>query len=218
MKEFISEDDVQTFEGWLQYQAIDTSRMTTEELARWRCCFEEAQKQRATGSKVGLMNLTTVPGESKYAVAVREGADLFLVLWVRRNQKGEYGVLKPMSDRHVDLQNRHHRDGTLYHEIVKQKFFPAQKSPSFPILNGFTPKDTGAICDPKAFTGIVEVAAGILGPRHGCIGVCLVEPGTGLPDYTWAYDVFTQTVFREVSPHVVVSIMHRKHLDEKGRH
>ncbi|ULA59257.1 MAG: hypothetical protein LZF60_110046 [Nitrospira sp.] len=185
--------------------------MTTEELATWRCCFEETGKQRAANSKVGLMNLKTVPGESKYAVAVREGTDLFLVLWVRRNQKGEYFVLKPMSDRQLNLHSNYHRDGTLHHKIIKQKFLPAQKSPSFPIMNGFIPDDTRAICAPKAFTGIVEVASGILGPRHGCIGVALTDLGIGLPDYTWAYQVLTQTVFREVSPHVVISIMHKKH-------
>lgn len=211
MNEFISDDDLQTFEEWLKYQAIDTSVMTTEELATWRCCFEEVRKQRDASSKVGLMNLRTALGENKYAVAVREGTDLFLVLWVRRNQKGEYFVLKPTSDRQLDLHSRYQRDGSLHHKILKQKDLQAQKSQSFPIMNGFTPKNTGAICDPKAFTGIVEVASGILGPRQGCIGVCLTEPGSGLPDYTWAYQVFTQTVFREVSPHVVVSIMRKKH-------
>ena len=119
--------------------------------------------------------------------------------------------MKPMSDRQLNLHSSYHRDGTLHHKIVKQKVLSAQKSQSFPIMNGFTPKDTGAICDPKAFTGIVEVASGTLGPRHGCIGVCLAEPGIGLPDYTWAYEILTQIVFREVSPHVVISIMRKKH-------
>lgn len=210
MNEFISEDDLQTFEEWLKYQAIDASLMTTDELVTWRCYYEETQKQRAATSKIGVMNFKTVPGESKYAVAVREGTDLFLVLWVRRNQQGEYFVLKPTRIRQVDSQNSYHRDGTLHHKIVKNKVLSNQKSHAFPILNGFTPKDTGAICDPHAFTGIVEVPAGTLGPRHGCIGVCLAEPGIGLPNYTWAYEVLTQTVFREVSPHVVVSIMRKK--------
>lgn len=78
-------------------------------------------------------------------------------------------------------------------------------------MNGFTPKNTGAICDPTAFTGIVEVPLGILGLRHGSIGVILAEPGSRLPDYTWAYVVISQMVFHEVSPHLVVSIMRRKH-------
>jgi hypothetical protein len=45
---------------------------------------------------------------------------------------------------------------------------------------------------------------------HGCIGVCLAEQGIGLPDYMWAYQVVTQTVFCGVSPHIVTSTMHRK--------
>ncbi|WP_141654349.1 hypothetical protein [Candidatus Nitrospira nitrosa] len=184
--------------------------MTTEELATWQCCFEETQKQRAASSDAGLMNLKAVPGESKFAVGVREGTDLFLVLWVRRNQQGEYCILKPMRDRPVNLHGSSHSDGTLHHRIVRQKFLSDHKSTAFPIMNGFTPKETGAIFNPTAFTGIVEVASGILGPRHGCIGVSLAEPGFRLPDYTWAYQVLSQTVFREVSPHVVVSIMRKK--------
>ncbi|MGC4095723.1 MAG: hypothetical protein QM706_01290 [Nitrospira sp.] len=210
MDEYISEDDLRTFEEWLGYQARDPSIMSTEELATWRCRFEEVQQQRAR-SKVGLVNLKTAPGEHKYGVAVREGRDLFLVLWIRRNHKGEYCVLKPISNRQVDLQSRDKRHGTLLHKIVRHKSLPAQQSQSFPIMHGFMPTDGGAICDPTAFTGIVEVESGILRPRHGCIGVVLAEPGSGLPDYTWAYDVITQTVFREVSPHVVVSILHKKH-------
>lgn len=210
MNECIREDDLQTFEGWLTYHALEGSMMTREELAIWQGRFEENRKERAS-SKVGLMNLKTVPGEHKYAVAVREGTDLLLVLWIRRNRKGEYVVLKPMDERPLDRQSRNHRDVSLYHKIVRQKVVPAQTSQSFPIMNGFTPTDTGAICDPIAFTGIVEVASGILGPRHGSVGVVLAEPGCGLPDYTWAYDVFTQTVFRDVSPHVVVSVMRKKH-------
>lgn len=98
MNECIREDALQTFERWLQYQALDASMMTPEELATWQCCFEETRKQRAS-SKVGLMNLKAIPGERKYAVTVRDGPDLFLVLWVRRNQRGEYFVLRPMRDR-----------------------------------------------------------------------------------------------------------------------
>ena len=211
MNEFISDDDLQTFEGWLNYQAVKTSMMTSGEFATWRDRFEETQKQRAI-SKVGLMNLKTVPGENKYAVAVREGTDLFLVLWIRRNRNGEYLVLKPMNNSQLAVQNKH-RDGTLRHKIIKPKVLSAQKSHSFPIMNVFTPKETGAACDPTAFTGIVEVSSGILGPRDGSIGVILAEPSNSLPNYTWAYEVLSQTVFREVLPHVVVSIMRRKHSD-----
>ena len=35
------------------------------------------------------MKLRAVPGEHRYAVAVREGSDLWLTLWVRRSREGE---------------------------------------------------------------------------------------------------------------------------------
>src|SRR5439155_10146572 len=79
---FISEDDLQTFEGWLKYQAVDTS--TESELTMWRSLFEEARQRSATSPKVGLMKLQSVPGEHRYAVAVEDGAELWLTLWVRR--------------------------------------------------------------------------------------------------------------------------------------
>ena len=90
MDEFISEDDLKTFGGWLRYQGIDASTTPAEELANWQRIFDEAQRQCAANPKVGLMKLKPVPGESKYAVAVREGTDLWLVLWVRRSPKGEF--------------------------------------------------------------------------------------------------------------------------------
>lgn len=220
MNEFISEDDLQAFEGWLKYQAVDTSMMTMEELASWRRCFEETQQQRAASPKVGLMDLKTVPGEYKYAVAVRESTDLWLVLWVRRNRKGEYFVLKPMGDKDWNLHSSYHLDGTRHNKSFGRKDLPPQKlqpltgpfqgTMEFPQMWGFTPKGTGAICNPAAFSGIVEVAPGVLGPREGCVGVFLVEPGIEPPDYTWAYEIVTQTVFRDVSPHVVVAVMRQR--------
>jgi hypothetical protein len=36
---------------------------------------------------------------------------------------------------------------------------------------GHGPKSIGAICDPTAFTGVVEISPGILGPRDGQITV-----------------------------------------------
>lgn len=43
-----------------------------------------------------LMKLRRLaPGEYRYAVAVREGAGIWLTLWVRRSPKGEYFVMVP---------------------------------------------------------------------------------------------------------------------------
>src|SRR5438552_14170056 len=68
------------------------------------------------------------------------------------------------------------------------------------------PKGIGAICDPAAFSGVVEVPTGTLGPRHGAVAVALVEPDHELPDYTWAYEIICQKVFRDVTPNVVITV------------
>ena len=77
MREFISEDDLSTFEGWLKSQAIDAATVTPEELENWRSIFDEVRESAAAIPKVGLMKLRPlVPDEHRYAVAVREGSDL----------------------------------------------------------------------------------------------------------------------------------------------
>jgi len=84
----ISEDDLKTFEGWLKYQCIDAAGLTADELGEWRRVFENAQSESTATPKVGLMKLRSVPGEHRYAVALREDSDLWLTLWVRRSKRG----------------------------------------------------------------------------------------------------------------------------------
>jgi hypothetical protein len=78
--EFLSDADVATYEGWLKFQAIDLATLTEEEAADVRAMFNDALKRRTTSRKVGRMKLKAKAGESKYAVAIREGADLWLAL------------------------------------------------------------------------------------------------------------------------------------------
>jgi hypothetical protein len=49
--ECISEDDLQAFEAWLKYQAVDAATVTSEELAQWRGIFDEAMKRAAATPK-----------------------------------------------------------------------------------------------------------------------------------------------------------------------
>lgn len=166
------------------------------------------------------MKLQPVPGEHRYAVAVREGSDLWLTLWVRRSQKGEFFVLLPMGDRDWNPHTSYHLDGTLHSKSYDCKVLPPQKRQSLTgpfcgivelgIQAGHAPKGVGAICDPAVFSGVVEVLSGVLGPKHGAVGVALVEPGHTPPDYTWGYEVVTQTVFRDVTPNVVITVLRQK--------
>src|SRR5262249_55675241 len=111
--EFISEDDLKTFDGWLKYQAVDPVETSAEELTRWRQIFDEAKARAAMKPKVGLMKLQPVPGEYKYAVAVEDGSDLWLALWMRRSRKGEFFVMQLVGDSDWDPHTSYHLDGTF---------------------------------------------------------------------------------------------------------
>src|SRR5208283_1418998 len=96
------------------YQAIDAATATPDELAMWRSMFDEVTTSSLATPKVGLMKLRPVSGEHRYAVAVREGSDLWLTLWVRRSRKGEFFVMVPRGDRGWDPHTSYHLDGTLH--------------------------------------------------------------------------------------------------------
>ena len=220
MAEFISAYDLKTLEGWLRYQGFEAATMAPDTLANWRCMFDEVQRQCAANPKVGLMKIKPVPDEYKYAVAVREDTCLWLVLWVRRSPKGEFFVLRTMGDRDWNPHTSYHLNGTLHMKSHDRKVLTPQKrqpltgpfrgTVDLGIEAGYAPKGVGAICDPAAFSGVVEVPTGILGPRHGAVAVALVEPSHELPDYTWEYEIVCQKLFRDVTPNVLITVMKQK--------
>ena len=161
----------------------------------------------------------TIARENRYAVAVREGADLWLALWVKRSATGEFFLFRPTADRHRNTHTSYHLDGTRHMKSRGRKFLrhrfqplngPFHGTVDLGIESGYSPKSVGTICDPSAFSGVVEVPPGILGPRYGAVGVVLIAPDQSLPDYTWGYAVVAQTVFRDVIPNVVITILRNK--------
>lgn len=214
MEDFISEDDLKTFEGWLRYQAVDPSTTSPDELAEWRRIFDQAMARCAASPEVGLMKFQPVPGEYRYAVAVREGVDLWLALWVRRSRKGEFFVMLPRADRDWDVHTSYHLDGTLHIKSYGDRVLSDKKQPLTGMFrgtvnlggfSGYGPKGVEAICNPTLFSGVVEVAPGVLGPRHGAITVDLVEPGYEPAAFPWS-KIEQQETFRDTLPWIVIRV------------
>ena len=67
--QFISEDNVQTFQGWLKYQGIEAGALSPQDIEMWRSIFDDVEKGRLARTKVGMMKLRANPGEHRYAVA-----------------------------------------------------------------------------------------------------------------------------------------------------
>lgn len=164
--------------------------------------------------KVGLMKLRAISGEHRYAVAVREGSDLWLALWVRRSRKGEFFMMVPRGDRDWNPHTSYHLDGTLHMKSHDHAVLPTKHQPltgtfrgteHLGVSYGHGPKSVGAICDPTAFAGVVEVTPGVLGPRDGWVAVDLVEPGCEPSSLPWA-QIVKREVFRDVVPWVVITV------------
>jgi hypothetical protein len=212
MSEFISEDDLKTFDGWLGYQGFDPSTLIPDELAQLRAIFDEISKSRTP--KVGLMKLRSVPGEHRYAVAVREGSDLWLTLWVRRSAKSEFFVMVPRADRGWNPHVSYHLDGTFHSKSHGSRVGSEKKLQ--PLTDAFRgtehlgmhfghgPKSVGAVCDPAMFSGVMEVPSGVLGPSDGFVAVDLVQPG--FEPLNLFNPIIQEQIFRDTVPWVVIRV------------
>jgi hypothetical protein len=213
MSNFISEDDLKTFEGWLKYQGYDHAMLEPDDLVKWRQVFDDRARPDA---KVGLMKLgARVPGDRIYAVAVRD-AGLWLTLWVRRSWKSEFFVFMPRPDG-SNPHASYHRDGRFHHKIdgrtFPEKQLPRLDQPFKGTVNlsawgGHGPKTVGAVCDPDVFAGVVELPPDVLGPGGGRIVVDLVEP---LCDpITWPGELVRQTIFKDAELWLVIRVVREK--------
>jgi hypothetical protein len=209
MDDFISEDNLRTFEGWAKYQGFDPATLPPDELKTWQGLFDDITRRRESSPKIGLMKLKRRPGEQKYAVAIRDGSELWLTIWVCCSRKGEIFIIYPRSE--GDPHASYHVDGTLHQKTsdfkrVSQKLqrldgiFTGSEHLGLYLGHG---KSSGAVCDPNAFDGVVIVEPGILGPRNGSVGFDLVEPGY---EVEWSRDDMGQRFYfsgihqREIFP------------------
>ena len=211
---FISEDDLSDFPSWMNYQGVDPSSLSASDLKLWRRHFDDKQRRVGAAPKFGRMNLKPLaPGEYRYAVAVEEEGQLWLVLWVRRTTKGEFFVMVPR-DSEWDPHSSYHLDGTFHAKSYGQKFpSVSAKQPldglfsgreSLGSYAGFGPKSVGAVADEAQFSHVLVVRPGVLGPKHGRIDVDLVEPGIhALPT---GDDIDTTVTMRDFAPWLDITV------------
>jgi hypothetical protein len=206
--DFISEDDLNTFDGWLRYQGIDPNSPPGY-LAQYRSIYDDTTKNRR--SAVGLMKPRSIPGEYLYAVAVRDGSDLWLVLWVRRAANEMFAMML-RGDPKANVHASYHRDGTVHmksdgHKGLTRKCQPLDDAfrltEHVGSFGGYGPKKVGAVCDRTAFDAVIELPTGVLGPKHGTVIVDLVEPGC--EPISWLGVVRRET-FKHAVPWTVIRV------------
>ena len=187
--------------------------LTEAELTMWRGYFEQARQSRETAPKVGRMSLKR-PGESLYAVAMRDGADLWLALLVKRSAKPEFFIFHPTVDGNWNPHSSLHKDGTFHLKSHDRKALTQKRQPPASIkgsehlgaYGGFSPKSIGAACDPSDFDGVFEAPPGVLGPRNGMVTVDLIEPGSGAHPLQHPAEEVDRRLFTDGTPHLLIRI------------
>jgi len=150
-------------------------------------------------------------GHYRYAIAIRDGANLWLTLWVRRSPKGEFFVLYPRLDPSWNPHTSYHLDGTLH---IKSYDHMTHRKSLQPLTGSFHGTEhlgifgghgnTGIACDPTKFAAVVEVTTSVLGPFGGVVSVDLVQPGVQPITPLDSATMVRQDIFQDFSPWVVL--------------
>jgi len=215
MQEFVSEDELPSYEQWLQSQNFVDDPSATEQELLFRACYESMRQAALATPKFGPANLKPKAGEYRYAVAVEEAGRLWIALWVRRSPRGDMYVLTPRADEGWNPHISYHADGRLHMSSFDRKFTVQWRQPPtvefrefehLGAIYGQLPTLVGTECDPAAFTAVIKVAPDVFaGPARGGITVDLAAPGVDPPRYTWT-NIVARRRFTNFVPHVVLTV------------
>ncbi len=133
--------------------------------------------------------------EKMFAVAVRDGTDLFLWIRIRRAESGIYYVFATGREEEAEWKkwNPHgsqHKDGRFHHKSFDHKVFPPEqrqkpdadfKGTEQLVTRPIAPDEprlVGVICDPAKFDAVLEVPVSILSAKkyETYVAVDLTEP------------------------------------------
>jgi hypothetical protein len=162
---------------------------------------------------------------SKFAVAVRDGSDLFLWIRLRRAPKGDLYYIFP-TGRHGRAWKRWnphgslHRDGTLHHKSYNRPLHVTQVRKPNAAFQGTLhfvqrgvapdePRGFGVVCHPSEFDEVMEIPVSRLSPNkfETCVYVDVTD-AVGAPSINTATGGTTweQRAFKDAVPWLLVSL------------
>jgi hypothetical protein len=162
--------------------------------------------------------------ESMFAVAIRDGKDLFLWFRIRRAIQGDIYYMIPTGRSGAEWKkwNPHgsqHKDGRYHNKSFGQKIFPRQRQKPDSKFKGtetmvirptaaHEPRAFGVTCDPAEFLDVMEVPASLLSAEtyKTHISIDLTEPGSQ-PIITPGSQVLAQHAFKDAIPLILVSVI-----------
>jgi len=196
------------FDRWLWNQQISPDSLSEEIKASLREEYERGQV-RAQALRATTLNPGTT-GDYHYAVAIEDGTDLRVTLWVKRSRAGECVILQPR-DGKWDPHCTYHRDGRYHNKSHSMKSSVQRRQP----LDQFKGTEHLGIfyghgtavpkCDPSHYSAIMTVPPGIL--ERGGVIIDLVEPRTSpSAHHREPHKIFREETYRDCAPWVVVAV------------
>jgi hypothetical protein len=196
------------FDSWLRNQDIDPDALPDKE--RMREVYEQAQLRGEALQATTLGPGTT--GGHGYAVAIDDGADLRVTLWVRRAPH-ICVVLQPR-DREWNPHATYHVDGR-YHNKSYGVALGAQQRQRLDNFKGA--EHLGVFmghgaplpkCNPSDYTDVITVAPDVLTGFKCGVMVDLVAPGSAPnPLHREFHEVIQEKTYKDFSPWVVVAVV-----------
>lgn len=206
---------LETFNEWLKYQGLDQQPMTEEVAAVFRSEYERIKNAAQVRDVHAVLRAPPQSRQFRYAIAIEDGAELWLTLWIKRSLDGECFVLYPHGKGKSQPHASYHRNGVYHqkHDDVARVVQRRQRLDQFKgteHLGMFAGHSTGvAICNSAAFNYVLKVPAGILDTRRGGVLVDLVESGHAPAMHhrvSPGLTIVAEQTFRDVEPWVVVAV------------
>ena len=164
-----------------------------------------------------------VSGEKRYAIAVRDKGHLFVFMWVRYSQKGEFFVILPRPhDRRIAARASYHANGRYHIKTHEKLGFPKimpqrRQKPGQNFVGTehllaqkiapWHARDIGVTCDPKKYTDVFEIPVADL--REGQVitrtSVDVVSPGYN-PNLGPNIRIIRQKTYQDGFPFIVFSL------------
>jgi len=208
-------DHLDTFADWLKYQQFgDLEGQPEEVVATLRGMYEHDRNTALTQDVHAMVPRPPRAGEHHYAVAIEDGAALWLTLWIRRSRNGECFILYPRTPE-SDPHASYHCDGRYHQKSYNHKSMVQQRQPLDQFkhaehLGSFYGHGPGAaVCDPAAFTSVLRVPMGILEATRGSVLVDLVEPGCAPAVHHRTVPglrIVAEETYRDSTPWIVVAV------------
>ena len=163
----------------------------------------------------------------KYAAAVRDRATLFLFMWIKRSESGDFYVFLPRpDDTSIDAHASYHADGQYHVKshgtpkiMHRRKQKPADQFTGTEYLldqklTQTGPRSIGQVCLEEDWSGVFEIPGSDLGdgPSHNThLSADLIASGA-VPSLVPNARVIRQVQYRAYCPFLILTLYEMPHL------